>query len=201
MAGVNFSGIASGLDTDLIIQSLLVNKQLRVDGINTRISEEAARKRALGDVKTSLNTFQGLVNNFGDDVFSNRTVTSTNEEALTAKADGTSDLAEHEIVISQLATRSVATFGQAQSSATAVIGAGDLTVNLAGGDSLAVSLTDPNSTLTDLRQAINDQHGDKLQASIIEVSTSPACTPKRRSAASNGAIAASGTGRSYQLLE
>ena len=38
-------------------------------------------------------------------------------------------------------------------------------------------------------------------ASIIEVSTSPACTPNRRSAASNGAIAASGTGRSYQLLE
>jgi flagellar hook-associated protein 2 len=169
MGGVNFSGIASGLDTDLIIQSLLVNQQLRVDAINTRIEDDATRRRAFTDVKTSLDTFQDLVNDFSDEVFENRTIESTDESVLTATADGDSTLAQYDIVVNQLATRSVATFGAAQGSANAVIGAGSLNINLQGGESFNVTLTDSGSTLTDLRTAINDQYGSDLQASIIEV--------------------------------
>ena len=171
MAGVNFSGLASGLDTDLIIQSLLINRSTRVNSINSTIDENAAKKRALSDVKGSLDTFQNIVNDFSEDVFQNRTVTSSDEGIITATADGTSAVGEQEIVVSNLATRSVVSIGAAQSSASATVGAGTLTLNNDGGDSFAVTLSDGASTLTDLREAINDQHGESLQASIIEVSS------------------------------
>ncbi len=171
MAGVNFSGLASGLDTDLIIQSLLINRQSRVNSINDRIDQEAAKKRALNDVKTSLNSFQDIVGDFTDEVFQNRSVTSSDESLVTATADGTSALGENELEITNLATRSVVSIGAAQNSATATVGAGTLTLNNDGGESFAVTLSDGASTLTDLREAINDQHGDSLQASIIEVTS------------------------------
>ncbi len=169
MAAINFSGISSGLDTDLIIQSLLINRQLRVDSITDQIETEATKKRALGDVKTTLSTFQGIADSFTDEVFDNRTVVSSDTDVLTATADGDSAIGEHEIKVNTLAARSVVSIGAAQSSATAQVGAGTLTLNQDGGGSFAVTLTDPGATLTDLRDEINDQHGESLQASIIEV--------------------------------
>ena len=171
MSAINFGGLASGLDTNLIIESLLVRQQQRIDNINTRITEQEKRKTALNDVKTALDTFQGIVDSFTDEVFKKRDVASADESIITATADEDSALGEYEIEVEQLATRSSVNVGAALSSATDQIGAGTVTLENDGGDSFAVTLTDGASTLTDLKEAINDQHGETLQASIIEVSS------------------------------
>lgn len=171
MSAINFGGLASGLDTNLIVESLLANQQRRVDNINSRITEQETRKRAFNDVKTSLSTFKGIVDSFTEDVFKNRDVSSGDESIITATADENSAIGEYEIEVEQLAKRSSVSVGAALNSATAQIGAGTLTLDNDGGGSFAVTLADGASTLTDLKQAINDQHGDSLQASIIEVST------------------------------
>ena len=171
MAGVGFSGLATGLDTSLIIESLLARKQGRIDTISGRISDEEAKKRALNDVKSKLDIFDGILEGLSENVLQKRLVESGDESIISASAEGDSSPGEHEITINNLAKRSVVTVGQAQSSATEIIGAGDLNLELDDGSSLAVSLTDPNSTLTDFKSAINDQHGDQVQASIVEVSS------------------------------
>ena len=171
MSAVNFGGLASGLDTNLIIESLLIRQQQRVDSITTRIGEQEKRKTAFNDVKGALDTFQGIVDNFTDEVFKKRDVKSADEAIITATADEDSALGEYEIEVEQLATRSSVNVGAALSSATAQVGAGTLNLENDGGDTFAVTLADGASTLTDLKDAINDQHGEKLQASIIEVSS------------------------------
>jgi len=171
MAGINFGGLASGLDTNLIIESLLVNSQRRADAISDSIAEGESKKRALNSVKSALSSFDDILGGLDEDVFGNRDVTSADESIITATAGADSALGEHEIKVNNLAQRSVVTVGLAQSSATDVIGAG--TLNLEFEDSandLSVTLSDSGSTLTDLKTAINDQHGDTVQASIIEVS-------------------------------
>ena len=174
MSGLNFSGVASGLDTNVIIESLLGNQQRRIDKINTRLTDESSRKRALGDIKTSLTTFEGILDKFSDDAFGNRKVTVGDDDVFSATADDTSELGDHEITVSALAARGVSSIGLTQSSTSDVIGAGTLTLNLGettAETSLAVTLSDTDSTLLDLQEAINDQHGDTVQASIIEVSS------------------------------
>lgn len=170
MGGVNFGGLSSGLDTNLIIESLLANKQRRVDNINDLISEGESKKKAFDEIKSAVSTFEGIIEGLGEKVFGNRSVTSGDESIVVAEADETSDLGDHEIVVNNLAARSVVTVGQTQSSASAVIGAGTLNLNFGNNPSLAVTLTDGASTLSDLSNAINDQHGDTVQASIVEVS-------------------------------
>lgn len=170
MAAINFSGLASGLDTELLIESLLVNRQRRITAISDRIDQGETQKRALNDVKTALTTFQGILENFDDEVFENRTVSSADDSIITAEANGSAALGEYEIQVNRLATRSAVAIGTAQSSATAVVGGGTLTLQNDGGGTFAVTV-DPGATLTDLSTAINDQFGEDLQASIIEVST------------------------------
>lgn len=66
MAGVNFSGISSGLDTDLIIQSLLAPRQTRVDNIRDQISTGDSEKKALNSVKSALTRFESAVGDLTD---------------------------------------------------------------------------------------------------------------------------------------
>lgn len=171
MSGINFGGLASGLDTDLLVESLLTNRQRRADSITERISSGSERKRALNTVKAAISDFERLLGSFGEDTLGNRGVTSADDSVVSATAGANSALGEYELEVNNLAQRSAITVGQAQASATETIGAGSFNLNFDGGTSINVNLTDANATLTDLQDAINDQAGDSLQASIIEVST------------------------------
>jgi flagellar hook-associated protein 2 len=172
MAGINFGGLASGLDTNLIIESLLTRQQQRADAISQSIADGNTKKSVLNSVKSALSSFDDILGNLDGDVFGNRNVTSADDSIITATADAESELGEHELKVNNLAQRSVVTVGLAQSSATDVIGAGTLSLAFEdAANDLSVTLSDGNSTLTDLKTAINEQHGDTVQASIIEVSS------------------------------
>ncbi|CAM2067679.1 Flagellar hook-associated protein 2 [Sulfidibacter corallicola] len=171
MAGtIAFQGLATGLDYEALKDALLVRHENRVARISQSISDQDRTKAGLSDLKRTLDAFGSIASDLESKVFEKRktessdtsvfTATSTNSEAATGN---------YEIFVNQLASNSVATFGSKVGSLTEVIGAGTLNVELSGGETFSVNLTDANSTITDLRQAINDQHGDKLNANIVEV--------------------------------
>lgn len=171
--GISFSGLSSGLDTDLIVESLLVRHQQKINSIQERIDQNNTQKRALTDLKTTLNTFGDILGDLESNVFEKRGVTSSDEKAFTASVlNSDAAVAEYEINVIDVAQRSTAKIGGALASATEVIGSGTLTLNLGSGSelqTLSVNLGDAGSTLTDLRDAINEQYGDTLNANIIEV--------------------------------
>ncbi len=170
MAGIQFNGLATGLDYEALKEALLARYQRRADSINTNIAKQDTTKAALSDLKRVLGTFGEIAEKLDADVFEKREVESSDEDIFTANAIN-SDAAngEYEIFVNQLASNSVATIGSAQTSANDIIGAGTFNIETANGTAYSVNLTDANSTLADLRQAINDQHGENLNANIIEV--------------------------------
>jgi len=171
MAGINFAGLASGLDTDLLIESLLVSNQRRVDKIQEKIDSGNARKTALNRLNTQISSLQTELEGLGEDIFGNRQITSGDSKIITAEAESSSALGNYEITVNNLAQRSVVTVGQAQSSATATIGAGTIDLKFQNADDISVTLADGNATLTDLATAINDEYGETVQASVVEVSS------------------------------
>ncbi|CAM2007048.1 flagellar filament capping protein FliD [Acanthopleuribacter pedis] len=170
MSGIQFNGLATGLDYEALKDALLARYQRRADKISTNIVEQNQTKGGLSDLKRVLGTFGNISEKLDSDVFEKRIVESSDEKIFTANAIN-SDAAngEYELTVSQLASNSVATIGTAQTSANDVIGAGTFNIETANGSSYNVNLTDAGSTLADLRQAINDQHGENLNANIIEV--------------------------------
>jgi flagellar hook-associated protein 2 len=169
MAGATFSGLASGLDTNLIVESLLVNRQRRVQNINERIDEQNTRENALTDLNRALTSFETILGGLEGNVFEKRSVSVSTENLFTAETTSSeADLGDYEITVQNLAQRSVATIGGKLSSESDVIGAGTFTLR-SGTTDYAVNLTDGASTLADLRKEINDQFGEDLQANIIEV--------------------------------
>lgn len=96
--------------------------------------------------------------------FQFQTIVFFSAEATSSEAA----LGDYEITVQNLAQRSVATIGGKLGSATEAIGAGSFTLQ-SGSTNYSVTLTDGASTLTDLREAINDQYGEDLQANILEV--------------------------------
>lgn len=172
MAGaVNFGGLASGLDTNLIIESLLVNRQKRSDAITKAISSGDTQKKAINDVKAVISRFDTQLGNLSKTAFGNRKVTSGDDKIVTATATDKSSLGDHEITVNNLASRSVVTIGKAQSSASAVIGAGSLNLKFENHADINVTLADSNSSLSDLANAINSQYKDTVQASVVEVTS------------------------------
>lgn len=169
MAGASFSGLASGLDTNLIVESLLVNKQRRVQNINERIQQQTSRENAFSDLKRALTSFETILGGLDSNVFEKRSLSVSNENLFSAETTSSeAALGDYEITVQNLAQRSVATIGGKLDSATETIGAGTFTLR-AGTTDYSVTLTEGDATLTDLREEINDQFGEDLQANIIEV--------------------------------
>ncbi|PIE02941.1 MAG: hypothetical protein CSA81_04325 [Acidobacteria bacterium] len=168
-SGVGFSGLASGLDTDLLIESLLTTKQKRVDNVKKTLDNVDEQKTALKDIKRVLSTLNKTAADLGSVILGNKDASSTDSDAFTATADSDASLASYDLEISNLAQKSVATVGNTVSSTSDSIGAGTLTMNLAGGDSFSLTLSN-DSTILDLRDEINEQYGENLGASVIETS-------------------------------
>jgi flagellar hook-associated protein 2 len=165
---INFSGAASGLDTQLIIDALLGLKQQRVDRLNKKLGGIGQQRNAINDLKSVLTTLKDKAAAVESGIFGKRQTTVSDTDVLGATAGAGAQLGQYAVKVSQLARQGAATVGGTVTSASEVLGAGTLTIQNQGGETFSVTLTDPGSTLADLRQAITDQHGDSLNANIIE---------------------------------
>jgi flagellar hook-associated protein 2 len=168
-SAIGFSGLATGLDTEMLIEALLINKQRRVTTINESMDTIEKKKTALSDLDRILGVLDSAATDLSEVLFDNKSVSSSDEDAFTATADASASLSAYDLQINNLAQKSVITVGKAQTSSSEVIGAGTINLSFSGNDPISVTLSDGASTLSDLRDALNDQHGDSLNASIVEV--------------------------------
>jgi len=170
MAGeIGFSGIASGLDTEMLIESMLVSKQKRVSNVEDTLSKISKQKTAITDLKRVLGVLNSSASDLGSVILGNKSAESSNETFFTAKANSDAALGSYDIEVTTLAQKSVATIGNTVASTSESIGSGTLTLNLSGGDSYSVTLSS-SSTILDLRDALNNQYKEDINASVIETS-------------------------------
>ncbi|MCB1053155.1 MAG: flagellar filament capping protein FliD, partial [Acidobacteria bacterium] len=194
---INFSGAASGLDTNLIIDALLSVKQQKVSALKSKVSTLNLKRSSLDDLKGVLNSLKDKADKLGQNVLGKRSTQVSDSDIFTATADSNAQVGDYSIVVNNLAQQSTATVGGKVAAASEIIGAGTLTIDTDGGNSYSVTLTDPNSTLADLRQAITDQHGAALNANVIEVTPGQfqlAVTSKTAGANQNIAVSSNYSG-------
>lgn len=164
MATITSSGIGSGLDINGIIDKLMAVERKPIDALEQRKSTVQTQISAFGQVKSALSTLQSAVKRLDDPSVRYATTASVSEGAgFTASASAGASTGTYEIGVQQLA--------QAQRVATSATqpftpGAGRLTIS-AGGQSVEVDFSGGGS-LADLRNAINDQAGSLVRASIVD---------------------------------
>jgi flagellar hook-associated protein 2 len=180
MAGViSVGGLATGLDTNSIIDKLVALERRPVDLLEQQIAAIQATKSSVSSVQSKLATLRGAAQALGttDDVLI-RTAKSSDESAVSAVAGAGAARGAVEITVGRLARGSVAgaTVGVASATATVAGGAGTFEFQVGSGAVQSVAV-DGTTTLQGLADSINAL-GAGVTATAVNLGT--AATPDYR---------------------
>lgn len=172
MASISTLGIGSGLDLSSILDSLETAEKASLTPISTQQTAYTAKLSAYSTLKSSLSTFQTANTALNSaDLFTATTATSSSS-AFSATTSGTVASGKYTVSVTQLAQAQTLTSAVQTSNATAL---GDstassrtLTIALVDGTSKDITLTSDQTSLTGMRDAIN-QADAGVTASIIKV--------------------------------
>ena len=168
MAGsITSLGIGSGIDIESIVNQLVAVERRPIQFLETRQAELDIQISALGLVQDSVSSFQSTISALQLSTgFRNFSVTSSDDQVLTAEAGEGSVPISSDIDVLTLAQRNKlasSAFGSGES----VVGSGLLNITV-GAASFSVSIDDNNNTLAGIRNAINDNlNNTGVSASII----------------------------------
>ena len=176
MATISFGGLATGVDTDALVQRLLAVEQAPLNALSTRKVKYQALSTAFQDLNNKLLTLKTAAGNLKDPAnFFARSVTSSDSDVATATASAGEMTGTFTLTATSMARGSIAAAGNTKASLTDVIAAGDgsftFKLGATGAEkSVAVSAT---TTLEQLVKAINNTAAG-VKATAVNVGTSAA---------------------------
>lgn len=109
--GIQFSGLASGLDTDNIIKELMKAERMKVDKVKKQKTKLEWRKDIWKEMNKKLYSFytKQVHNLRSKGTFMKKTTVSSNESAISAKANVNAAEGTHTVTVTQLAKGSFLT--------------------------------------------------------------------------------------------
>jgi flagellar hook-associated protein 2 len=166
--GLNFSGLATGMDTSTIIAGLTKINQQRIDSLKSQESGIATKQSAFVTLQGKVFDLQSkaaaLARSAGGS-FDGRTATSSDTTSLTATAGTAAMPGTYALTVSSLAQANQIASG-GFSDPNAQIKQGTLTLQVGAGAATTVTVDARNNTLQGLANSINAAGGD-VRASII----------------------------------
>ncbi len=160
--GITASGIGSGLDVNSLVSQLVSSESKPLSLLKTQEKTVNAKISAYGQLTAALSTLQNSLKGLSATGLGACSASSS-ATGITASAGSGAVPGNYAIVVNQLAqTHKLISPGQA--SATAALGAGTLSMTVAGG--APVILSPSTNSLNDIRDAINAS-GLAVTASII----------------------------------
>ena len=179
MSGISFSGVGSGVDTKLIVNTLVASEmQPQREALNTRKKSFDAQLSAIGRLKSSLNEFQTALKNLStSNKFQARSALASSEEYLKASARPSAQPGTYQVSVEQLARSQVLiTENQAFSSSQDVVGNGSITISLGGvfdtelNNGFTLNFESEDTSLQNVANAINrSSDNNQVTASIVNV--------------------------------
>lgn len=173
MSTVSTLGIGSGLDLSTLLDGLQEAQNARLTTVTDKQSSYNAKLTAYGTLKSALETFTTATENLGDSTTFTKKVASTHD-AFTTEVAATAVSGSYSVKVSKLASaQSLVTSSDNSFSSTSALigtsGASNRVLSISVGSSKAVdiSLTDSQTTLAGVRDAIN-KAGAGVTASIIQ---------------------------------
>ncbi len=169
---INSLGLGSGVLTADLLDKL---KAADTAGIITPIDNKIALNTQKGQAYDLLNSlmtsFKSSVSSLGDDgLYQGRTVSGNNDGVSVSAVSGT-QIRDFSLNVTNIAKKSVIESGS-YTSMTAPIANGPGTLNIGiAGKNFSIDYT-ASTTLSDLKQAINDAAGSSVTASILQTGTS-----------------------------
>jgi len=174
MPSISSLGIGSGLPLDTLLTNLTTAEKGRLKPISAQQSAYTAKLSAYGSLKSALTTFQTANSAINSNaIFQSTTATSSATSAFTATTAADAAAGKYTVNVIQLA--------QAQSLLSAKVGSSTNNIGTEGAGTrtltisqpgqtkpLEIQLTDAQSNLTGIRDAINNADGN-VKASIIKV--------------------------------
>lgn len=163
--GITFGGLASGLDTDTIISSLMKIEQQPLTALQTKKSNVDSASKTLTSISSKLTTLRDAALSLSKaDSFASFKASSS-DTAVVASATGASAPGAFALQVTQLA-REQRTYSDAQASNTAALGqSGTVSLSIAGGAAVDVSVGAGDS-LADVAAKINGS-GAAVTASVL----------------------------------
>ncbi len=169
MASISTLGVGSGLDLSSILDSLEAAEKSTLTPISTQQTSYTAKLSAYGTLKSALETFQTANTALNKADLFTATTTTSSSTAFSATTTGSAIAGKYTISVSQLAQAQTLTTQTAQSDSKTAIATGDsvLTIQQGGGkDPVTIDISAANSSLTGIRDAINNAKAG-VSASII----------------------------------
>lgn len=160
--GITASGLGSGLDINSLVSQLVSSESRPLSLLKTQEKTVNAKISAYGQLTSALSTLQNSLKGLSANGLGACSATSSTT-GITASTGSGAVPGNYAVVITQLAqTHKLTSPGQA--SATASLGAGTLSIAVAGGT--PVTLSPATNSLNDIRDAINAS-GLAVTASIV----------------------------------
>lgn len=176
MSSINFGGLATGLDTNSIIDQLVgLERRRQVGLLEIQQLEATASQSALATFNTKLTGVLSAVSALRDTSTSlDRRATSSDESVIQATAGSGALTGSTQITVNTLAREAIATSanGVASDTSTVSAGVGTFEFQVGSGDTQSLSLS-ASTTLADLASGINNL-GAGATASVVNVGTSAA---------------------------
>lgn len=165
MASIASLGVGSGLDLNGLLDQLESAERQKLTPITNQAASYKAKISAFGTLESALDKFRDAAETLGEEDSFRSVATSQTGESVTFTTGTDVALGSFDINVTQRARAySIATQGVADKDTD--LGAGSVSIDLANGESLEVTLSEDKSSLKDLRDAINDQNKG-VQASIV----------------------------------
>ncbi|MGR4067920.1 flagellar filament capping protein FliD [Billgrantia sp. C5P2] len=168
MASISSLGIGSGLDLNGLLDQLNEAERGKLEPIEREIETQQVKISAYGELKGALSAFQDATNALNDAALYQSLSTSVSGDSVQAAAGSDAAIGQYAIDVEQLAAAgSLAT--QRVDSLDTVLNDADTTLNLTFEDAAldhGVAIA-ANSTLEDVRDAINADPDAAVTASIV----------------------------------
>lgn len=164
-SSINFGGLASGLDTSSIIDSLVAAESQPLTALKAKASDIAAASSTVSAFTSTLSSLASAATALSTPSGFNAFTATTSSPAVVATTTGSATAGSYDIQVSQLA-RAQRTYSDSQTSSTADLGmTGNLSLTVGSGAAVNIPVTSDMS-LTDVAAAISAS-GARVSASVV----------------------------------
>lgn len=199
-SGIQFSGLASGIDTNKVIEGLMALQQAQINRLKNSQSKVSQQQSAFKVIEARLLALQGKLGQMSkitSNVFDAKTVTSSDISLVSAAASKSATTGVYSFRVNSLA-KAQQVASQGYDSNTSTISQGTFQFRVGSGATTTVNIDGSNNTLQGLVTAVNDAGGD-VSASLVNDGTGSQAyrlllTSKKGGATNTIDILANGTG-------
>ncbi|ASK21691.1 MULTISPECIES: flagellar filament capping protein FliD [unclassified Halomonas] len=171
MASISSLGIGSGLDLNGLLDQLQDAERGKLKPIERQLETQQTKISAYGQLQSALSKFQTASAELNDSALYESLSTNVGGDAITATADGEAQPGSYNVTVDTLATRgTLASEGVAELDAPLTTTEQTLTFTFGDGASKEVTIG-ANSSLEDIRDAINASEDSGVNATIVNDGT------------------------------